>query len=46
MVDQLQQLNMIVVLDIWRRLDVLNGRDGWTDMSIWPLSIEHTGHIL
>jgi hypothetical protein len=27
-------------------LDVLNGRDGWTDMSIWPLSIEHTGHIL
>ena len=46
MVDQLQQMNRIVVLDVWRRLDVLNRRDGWMDMSIWPLSIERIGHIL
>jgi hypothetical protein len=24
----------VVILDVWRRLDVLNGQDGRTDMSI------------
>jgi hypothetical protein len=29
----------VVILDVRRRLDVLNGQDGQTDMSICPLSV-------
>jgi hypothetical protein len=36
----------VVILDIWRQSNILNGQDGWTDMSLCPLSIEHIRHIL
>jgi hypothetical protein len=35
----------IIILDVWKRSDVLNGRDRWMDLFICPLSVRHTGHI-
>jgi hypothetical protein len=34
-------LDMVVILDVWGRLDVLNKWGRRTNMSFCPLSIEH-----
>ena len=39
-------LAKVVILGIQRRLDVLNGQDGQTNMSFCPLSNAHIGHML